>query len=196
MLVLDGVEHRFVQNALDPCVFQLVGPSSSPKAHPEHVTYIGVHVDDLLVAGSRQVGQQVRDALSAAFPVDGWEIDNFEYVGSHVTVSDKGAHVSREAYATSRLFEVDLVKGQQDLGLASTEQKTDNQSLIGALRGWALRPAQTFSAVCPWRSSFRRLQAPTVGDIKFTNQVARRAWSHRDKGIWLRLRCVPRFCLG
>ena len=183
-LVLDGVEHRFVQNALDPCVFQLVGPSSSPEAHPEPVTYSGVHVDDLLVVGSRQVGQQVRDALSAAFPVDGWEIDNFEYIGSHVTVSDEGVHVSQEAYATSRLFEVDLVKGQQDLDLASTEQKIDNQSLIGALSwlGSQTRPDLQRSV-----SLAQQLQkAPTVGDIKFTNQVARRAWSHRDKGIWLR----------
>ena len=66
-------------------------------------------------------------------PVDDWETDHFDYIGSHVTVTDEGVHITQESYASSRLFEVDLVKGQDDLEVASLEQKIDNQSLIGAL---------------------------------------------------------------
>ena len=51
---------------------------------PQHepVAYVGVHVGDLLVAGSKGTSQKVRDAPSSIFPVDGWEIDDFEYIGS------------------------------------------------------------------------------------------------------------------
>ena len=178
---LEGVLHHFVQNPLDPCLFQLV-PVDTPQHEP--VAYVGVHVDDLLVAGSKETSQKVRDALSGIFPVDGWEIDDFEYIGSHITVTDTGVHVSQQAYAASRLFQVDITPGQNDMDLASEEQKIDNQSLIGALSwlGSQSRPDLQCSV-----SLAQQLQkSPTVGDVRFTNQTARRAWDHRDKGLWLR----------
>ena len=178
---LEGVLHHFVQNPLDPCLFQLV-PVDTPQHEP--VAYVGVHVDDLLVAGSKGTSQRVRDALSSIFPVDGWETDDFEYIGRHVTVNETGVHVSQQAYAASHLFQVDIAPGQNDMDLASEEQKIDNQSLIGALSwlGSQSRPDLQCSV-----SLAQQLQkSPTVGDVRFTNQTARRAWDHRDKGLWLR----------
>ena len=117
-------------------------------------------------------------------PVDDWETDHFDYIGSHVTVTDEGVHITQESYASSRLFEVDLVKGQDDLEVASLEQKIDNQSLIGAL-SWL--SAQTRPDLQCGVSLAQQLQkSPLVEDIKFTNQLARRAWEHREQGIWLR----------
>ena len=88
--------------------------------------------------------------------------------------------MSQQAYAASRLFQVDIAAGQNNMDLASEEQKIDNQSLIGALSwlGSQSRPDLQCSV-----SLAQQLQkSPTVGDVRF----ARRAWDHRDKGLWLR----------
>ena len=178
---LDSQDFCFTQSPLDPCLFQLV-PVEQPNSEP--VAYVGVHVDDLLVVGSKRVSQAVRDALSACFPVDDWEINSFDYIGSHIEVTDEGVLVDQEAYAASRLFQVEISKDQHDEDAATEDQRIDNQSLVGALSwlGSQSRPDLQCSV-----SLAQQLQKePTVADIKFTNQTAKRAWEHRDKGIWLR----------
>ena len=174
-----GQDLHFVQCPLDPCLFQLVGDDCSTP-----LAYVGVHVDDLLVIGPRDLVDFVKCKLSEKFPGDDWETDHFDYIGSHVTVTDEGVHITQESYASSRLFEIDLVKGQDDLEVASLEQKIDNQSLIGAL-SWL--SAQTRPDLQCGVSLAQQLQkSPLREDIKFTNQLARRAWEHREQGIWLR----------
>ena len=79
-LSVEGVEYKFVQNALDPCLFQLV-PSDNEASEP--AAYAGVHVDDILVAGDKKMSEAIRNALSSIFPVDDWEINSFDYIGSH-----------------------------------------------------------------------------------------------------------------
>ena len=73
---------------------------------------------------------------------------------------------------------------QKDEAPATEEQRIDNQSLVGAL-SWLSsqsRPDLQCSV-----SLAQQLQSnPSVGDLRFSNQIARRAWDHRDKGIWLR----------
>ena len=177
----DSQDFCFTPSPLDPCLFQLV-PVEQPNSEP--IAYVGVHVDDLLVVGSKRVSQAVREALSACFPVDGWEINSFDYIGSHVEVTDEGVLVDQEAYAASRLFQVEISKDQHDEDAATEDQRIDNQSLVGALSwlGSQSRPDLQCSV-----SLAQQLQKePTVADLKFTNQTAKRAWEHRDKGIWLR----------
>eukprot|EP00439_Symbiodinium_sp_Y106_P004950 s1915_g1.t1 len=174
-----GQSFHFVQCPLDPCLFQLVSEESCVP-----VAYVGVHVDDLLVVGPSDLVEVVKSALSATFPVDDWETDNFGYIGSHVTVSDEGVHVTQESYASSRLFEIEVARGEDNLEVASIEQKIDNQSLIGAL-SWL--SAQTRPDLQCGVSLAQQLQKnPLIEDIKFTNQLAKRAWEHRGEGIWLR----------
>ncbi|CAE7353792.1 GIP [Symbiodinium sp. CCMP2592] len=159
---VDGEECFFEQSPLDPCLFQLVSAlDKKPKV------YVGVHVDDLLV-----------------LPVDDWEIDSFDYIGSHIRVSADGVHVDQEAYASSRLFEIKIEKGQADLDPATEEQRIDNQSLIGAL-SWLSSQSRT-DLQCSVSLAQQCQKYPTVEDIKFTNKIAKRAWEHRQKGIWLR----------
>ncbi|CAE7827512.1 GIP, partial [Symbiodinium sp. CCMP2456] len=176
---VEGEECFFEQCPLDPCLFQLVSDGSRvPRA------YVGVHVDDLLVVGPRSLSKLIRETLSSTFPVDDWEIDDFDYIGSHVQVTDEGVFVSQEPYASSRLFELSIEKGQNDLDLASDEQRIDNQSLIGALSwlGGQSRP----DLQCSVSLAQQCQKNPTVEDLKFTNKIAKRAWEHKDKGIWLR----------
>ena len=176
---VEGQECFFTQCALDPCLFQLVSAED-----PVPKMYVGVHVDDLLVVGPRELSQSVREKLSATFPVDDWELDDFDYIGSHVRVSEDGVYVSQEPYASSRLFELSIDKGQSDLDPATEEQRIDNQSLIGALSwlGSQSRP----DLQCSVSLAQQCQKNPTVEDLKFTNKIAKRAWEHRDKGIWLR----------
>ena len=124
----EGQHLQFSQCPLDPCLFQLCDPESrKPLAH------VGVHVDDLLVVGPRGLVGCIKGSLSRAFPVDGWEDDTFEYIGSHVRVSDEGVFIGQESYASSRLFEVEVARGQDEYEEATEAQRIDNQSLIGAL---------------------------------------------------------------
>ena len=172
---------HFTQCPLDPCLFQLVSDSSSIP-----LAYVGVHVDDLLVVGPSDLVTTIKETLSKTFPVDDWETDCFDYIGSHVTVTDEGVHITQESYASasSRLFEVDIARGEDDLAVASVEQKIDNQSLISAL-SWL--SAQTRPDLQCGVSLAQQLQKnPLIEDIKFTNQLAKRAWEHRCEGIWLR----------
>ena len=167
-------------NALSiTCLFQLVSAKD-----PVPKVYVGVHVDDLLVVGPRVLSNLVRENLSATFPVDDWEIDDFDYIGSHVRVSEDGVFLSQEPFASSRLFELSIEKGQADLDPATEEQRIDNQSLIGALSwlGSQSRP----DLQCSVSLAQQCQKHPTVEDLKFTNRIAKRAWEHRDKGIWLR----------
>ena len=67
---------------------------------------------------------------------------------------------------------------------ATEAQRIDNQSLIGAL-SWL--SAQTRPDLQCSVSLAQQLQkTPSVEDIKFSNKIAKRAWEHRDKGVWLR----------
>ena len=77
---------HFTQCPLDPCLFQLVSDSSSIP-----LAYVGVHVDDLLVVGPSDLVTTIKETLSKTFPVDDWETDCFDYIGSHVTVTDEGS---------------------------------------------------------------------------------------------------------
>ena len=178
-ITFEGQDFHFVQCPLDPCLFQLVSENSCVPA-----AYVGVHVDDLLVIAPHLLVEAIKSKLSQTFPVDDWENDTFEYIGSHVAVSDEGVHVTQESYASSRLFEVEVLKGQDGLDVATLEQKIDNQSLIGAL-SWL--SAQTRPDLQCGVSLAQQLQkSPLIEDIKFTNQLAKRAWEHKGEGIWLR----------
>ena len=185
-IVREGQKYKLLQSPLDACLFQLVKDSFDPAdlKSEEPVGYVGVHVDDLLVAGGPVFSRLIQEALSNIFPVGEWLVDDFDYLGSHIKVDDKGVFFSQEAYASSRLFEIPISTEQKDEDPATEEQRIDNQSLVGAL-SWLSsqsRPDLQCSV-----SLAQQLQSnPSVGDLRFSNQIARRAWDHRDKGIWLR----------
>ena len=185
-IVHEGQKYKLLQSPLDACLFQLVKDSFDPAdlKSEEPVGYVGVHVDDLLVAGGPVFSRLIQEALSNIFPVGEWLVDDFDYLGSHIKVDDKGVFFSQEAYASSRLFEIPISTEQKDEDPATEEQRIDNQSLVGAL-SWLSsqsRPDLQCSV-----SLAQQLQSnPSVGDLRFSNQIARRAWDHRDKGIWLR----------
>ena len=185
-IVHEGQKYKLLQSPLDACLFQLVKDSFDPAdlKSEEPVGYVGVHVDDLLVAGGPVFSRLIQEALSNIFPVGEWLVDDFDYLGSHIKVDDQGVFFSQEAYASSRLFEIPISTEQKDEDPATEEQRIDNQSLVGAL-SWLSsqsRPDLQCSV-----SLAQQLQSnPSVGDLRFSNQIARRAWDHRDKGIWLR----------
>ena len=145
-IIHEGQTMHFVQCPLDPCLFQLVkGDSPTPLA------YIGVHVDDLLVVGPKSLVSNLKEKLSSIFPVDSWEEDEFEYIGSYVRITEEGVYINQESYASSRLFEVELVRGQDDLDEASETQRIDNQSLVGVGS-----PVLTYNAEYHLRNNSKR----------------------------------------
>ena len=61
-----GVVYKFKQSPLDPCLFFLY-LEDDPEQTPQG--YLGVHVDDVLVAGEGELAESIRRGLSEAFPM-------------------------------------------------------------------------------------------------------------------------------
>ena len=174
-------KYYFKQSPLDSCMFFLIkadDPDKTPCA------YIGVHVDDVLVAAEAELSKAIQQGLSQAFPISDWETNDFEFLGCKIRVGTDGVRIDQEHYTCTRLFEIPVDKSQHDMESATGEQRIDNQSLVGALSwlGSQTRP----DLVCGVSMAQQLQKAPTAGDIRFTNMLAKRAEAHREKGIWLK----------
>ncbi|CAE7643339.1 RE1 [Symbiodinium sp. CCMP2456] len=182
----EGAQAKFFASPLDPCVFQLllVGEHGKKLDGAKPLCYAAVHVDDILLVGPRTLSRSVQEQLSTCFPVEEWENDAFDFIGSHIEVLKDEIRISQGGYVESRLFEVDLDPKVPDEAKATPEQVADNRSLIGALSWLA---SQTRPDLACGVSMAQQLQAcPTVEDIKFTNLLARRALQHGQEAIVLK----------
>ncbi|CAE7221929.1 GIP [Symbiodinium sp. CCMP2592] len=175
MKIRDGdTEWMVVQSTLDHCVFmvqKVTGYDENGEPRLEAPSaYLGVHVDDVLLG-----------RLSAEFPIQDWEEEKFEYVGSFIEILEDRVKVTQASYANTRLFQVDVERSSPDHFEASEIEKHDNQSLIGALSWMA---SQTRPDLQVGVSMCQQCQkSPTVGDVRFTNQLARRAMEHKEEGL-------------
>ncbi|CAE7777019.1 GIP [Symbiodinium sp. CCMP2592] len=174
----DKETYHLVPCALDPCVYYLV-PGQDRRGTPR--AYLCIHVDDLLVVGPRKLAVKLRETLSQHLPIEEWEENSFDYIGSHFEVKEDCVEVTQTAYAATRLFTVDVDKAHRDQEGATTEQKTDNQSLIGGLSWLAVqsRPDLQVSV-----SIAQQMQKdPSIEDVRFTNSTSRKAVSFKDNGL-------------
>ena len=172
------ITYYLVACPLDPCVYYLV-PEQSRDDQPR--AYLCIHVDDLLVVGPRGLAIKLRQALSQVLPIEEWEENAFDYIGSHFNVKSDEVEVSQTAYAATRLFTVDIEKGQHEQEQANKDQIVDNQSLIGGLSWLAVqsRPDLQVSV-----SIAQQMQKnPSVEDLKFTNAASRKASTFKEEGL-------------
>ena len=142
---------------------------------------MGCHVDDLLVVAPFSLRPKIEESLSATFPIDSWEHDQFEFLGSQIKAGNGVVQVLQEKYATTRLFLLDIPQGAKDDDPADEELVSDNRSLIGALSWMSAqsRPDLTCSV-----SMAQQLQKnPTIGDLRFTNATANKATQFKDHGL-------------
>lgn len=185
-VTLKGATYAFDQCPLDPCIFML-RKYDGLKFSGKPVGYVGSHVDDLLVIAARAVNKLIQAGLSEVFPIDKWEEDHLDYVGTEISCGTDEVKVSQTKYTSTRLFTLEIPKGLDEEDLAGPELVADNQSLVGAL-SWLssqTRPDLTCSV-----SLAQQLQRqPTIADLKFSNQVSCRATAYKDEG--LRFRPVP-----
>ncbi|OLP96499.1 Copia protein [Symbiodinium microadriaticum] len=181
----DNGEWIVVQNTLDHCIFMVQKIESYDEEGQPRLgvpeAYLGVHVDDVLLVGDGALCDLLKRQLSSEFPIQEWEEEKFEYVGSYIEVMEDRVKVSQASYAATRLFQVETDKNNPDHFEASDVEKHDNQSLIGALSWMA---SQTRPDLQVGVSMSQQCQkSPTVGDIRFTNQLARRAMEHKEEGL-------------
>ncbi|OLQ03765.1 Copia protein [Symbiodinium microadriaticum] len=181
----DDGEWIVIQNTLDHCIFMVqkvlsYDEESQPRlGAPE--AYLGVHVDDVLLVGDGALCDLLKCQLSSEFPIQEWEEGKFEYVGSYIEVMEDRVKVSQASYAATRLFQVETDKNNPDHFEASEVERHDNQSLIRALSWMA---SQTRPDLQVGVSMSQQCQkSPTVGDVRFTNQLARRAMEHKEEGL-------------
>ena len=180
VFILGGTECQLQPCPLDPCVFMAI-PTANKK---EPCAYLAVHVDDILVIAPDGINQEIRRELSGLFPVDDWMEDNFEYVGSRISFGQEGTTITQESFVEGRLFEVEVPPTQADEEPATDEQIIDNRSLIGALSWLASQTRPDLQCGVALAQQLQR--APTAGDIRFTNGLAKKARQHKEQGIYLR----------
>ncbi|CAE7838363.1 RE2 [Symbiodinium sp. CCMP2592] len=181
----DGVRWRVCQCPLDHCIFtvQEVKVTNGEEILGPPQAYLGVHVDDILMVGNTKLCRLVQQKLGEHFPIEEWETGSFEYVGSFVEVGNDSVKISQSSYVGSRLFEVEVLPHQRDFDPATETQLHDNQSLVGALSWLASQSRPDLQASVSMCQQCQR--SPLVQDIRFSNQVAKRAMEHRDEGIVL-----------
>ena len=179
-----GKSFGFDQCPLDPCIFMLRERDGDGGFRGEPIAYLGSHVDDLIIAAPRSCRDSLQQALSATFPIDSWENDSFEFLGSHLWKDAEGVHINQDKYASSRLFSLDIPSGLPGDTPATPELIADNRSLIGALSWLSAqsRPDLTCSV-----SMAQQLQSsPVIDDLKFTNSIANRAQQFKHEGLHFR----------
>ena len=182
VFLIEGQEYKMTACPLDPCVFMLqAGEGTKP------IAYVAVHVDDLLVIANGTINAAVRTELSKLFPVEDWEMNSFDYIGSHVEVKEGEIVVSQEAFVDGRLFTLDVDPKAMNEEEASEEQAIDNRSLVGAL-SWLSGQTRP-DLQCGVALAQQRQRQPTIGDLRFTNALAKKASEHRGEGV--RLRPIP-----
>ncbi|CAE7358519.1 RE1, partial [Symbiodinium microadriaticum] len=136
---------------------QLRRGESSRRTHGVILT----HVDDLLLMSEPGLQKPIQELLGSKFPIDGWEDNEFEYIGC----------------------EYKFTKAP-DSDEASPEQIEENRTSVGSLSWLAkqTRPDLQFSV-----ASCQRCQNhPTVKDLKATNKAVAAAKQHKDEALVLR----------
>eukprot|EP00439_Symbiodinium_sp_Y106_P067451 s481_g11.t1 len=183
----DSKKWKVVQSTLDHCIFMvqevLPGKDGEEETLGSPQAYLGVHVDDVLMVGKRGLCEVLKAEISEKFPIRDWETEKFEYVGSYIEIREDMVKVSQASYAATRLFQIDVDKDNPDHLEATETQKHDNMSLIGALSWMASQTRPDLQVGVSMGQ--QRQKEPTIGDIRFTNQLARRAMEHREEGLEL-----------
>jgi hypothetical protein len=128
--------------------------------------------------------QRIEEAVSAILPVDEWEAQEFDYIGSHIRQTPEGIYVTQTPFVDGRLFTLDISAGQCDEDQATESQAIDNRSLVGAL-SWLAGQSRP-DLQCGVSMAQQAQKLPTVADLKFTKLLARRAYELREEGLLLR----------
>ena len=96
----DDKRAKFYASPLDPCVFQLIEVDNEDNNTGEAPScYAVVHVDDILLVCDKKVRNLIQRQLSECFPVEEWENDTFDFIGSHAEAKSEGIFVSQANYA-------------------------------------------------------------------------------------------------
>ena len=182
-IVVDGQEYRFEQCGLDPCVFNL-RKCQDGEFYGNPVAYIGCHVDDILIAAPESYMKAIQAGLSSTFPIETWENDEFEFLGSHFNLKNGEVTIDQAKYAETRLFTLDIPKGVNEEESVTKELAADNRSLIGAL-SWMSAQSRP-DLTCSVSMAQQLQQAPCYSDLKFTNSIAAKAKDYKENGLRFR----------
>ncbi|CAE7629272.1 RE2, partial [Symbiodinium sp. KB8] len=178
-LSFGGEKVKTVQHPVDPCVFLLRGEASR-RTHGIILT----HVDDLLLMSEPGLQKPIQELLGEKFPIDGWEDNEFEYIGCECKFLGDRIEIGQKNYTENRVDTVNLNRQAADAEEASPEQLEENRTSVGSLSWLAkqTRPDLQFSvATCQ-----RCQNHPTVKDLRATNKAVATAKEFKDEALVLR----------
>eukprot|EP00438_Fugacium_kawagutii_P025852 Skav231407 [mRNA] locus=scaffold4039:44689:52020:- [translate_table: standard] len=182
-----GRHYKIVQNVVDPCVFQFVATDSN-----EVFGLLLTHVDDLMLLAAEDFSKHLQKVLKEMFPVDEWEIDNFEYVGCEYQCTREQIAITQKVYTKNRVEKMNIPAGSDNTAKANPVQMEENRTVIGCLSWLAkqTRPDIQYQ-VC---QAQRKQKEPTIADVKETNRAVDDALKFQDSGVILRKVPEDRLC--
>ncbi|CAE7526366.1 GIP, partial [Symbiodinium necroappetens] len=110
---LGDLHPEVTQCSLDHCIFMVQRFDGDGDLGPPQ-TYLGVHVDDVLLVGLRSLCEVIKAKISERFPIRDWETGKFNYVGSFIEIKEDSVKISQASYAATRLFQVEIDKDIPD----------------------------------------------------------------------------------
>ncbi|CAE7612538.1 RE1 [Symbiodinium sp. CCMP2592] len=174
-----GEKLTTTQHPVDPCVFLVRGAQSGKT-----FGIILTHVDDLMLLSEPELRKPIQELLNQRFPVDGWEDDEFEYIGCEYSFSDEEVRIGQRSYTENRVDSVSLEKGAADSDEATAEQVEENRTSVGSLSWLAkqTRPDLQFAVA----NCQRHQNHPIVRDLKYTNKAVATAKARKEEALVLR----------
>ena len=88
--------HPDHQNPIDPCVFMLVDAGEKDEKRVRGLLL--THVDDLMLLTEPKIQPIVHRELKERFPIEEWEVSNFEYVGCEFECHPEYINITQVTY--------------------------------------------------------------------------------------------------
>ena len=153
------------QSELDPCIYYKHDTSGVLTG------CLAVHVDDILMGGSKEFQETVMKSLKERFPFKHWVTGEGEFLGKHVKQnSDQSIEVSQKDYSMS-VSCISISKERRKLKEQEINEKERSQmrALLGEVNWIAMNSRPDLSASCSLLQ--QRVSSAKVEDLIECNRL-------------------------
>ena len=157
------VDDDILEYLLDPV-------SGSPAEGRKVEGAVALHVDDLFMTGTPEFEKRVLQRIRKDYQIGSEDKDDIVFTGQRVRWHGSVLTVDQDK-AIEELAEIQTPKGLKDETLCTASQHTEYRSLLGSLN-W-LQSCTQFHIAYKFRRAAAQAAAPSIGDVRALNKVAR-----------------------
>ena len=157
------VDDDILEYLLDPV-------TGSPAKGRRAIGVVALHVDDLFMTGTAEFEKLVLQQIRKDYQIGSEDKDDVVFTGQRVRWQGAVLTVDQDK-AIEELAEIQVPKGLKDETMCTPAQHTEYRSLLGSLN-W-LQSRTQFHIAYKFSRSAAQAAAPTIGDVRVLNKVAR-----------------------